>query len=217
MMIWLIWNNRNQWIWSHEKRNATQLGVQASHMWNEWYGVQSFSNSSRLEEQVQQQLQWTPPRQGWLKCNVDAGFHNNGRITSGGWCLRNERGQFVRAGSYWNNIAHTIPEAEALVLLEAMKVAGTMNWQHITFESDSQLVVRAIHAANYNGASIFSIIISNIKNLLLLNPNFEVKFVKRQVNLVAHQLARAAKFWTRRCDFYSIPPCIENLLINDMS
>ncbi|CAJ2667453.1 unnamed protein product [Trifolium pratense] len=217
MTIWLIWNNRNQWIWNHEKRNALQLGVQASHMWNEWYEIQNFSSSRGGEEQVQQQLQWVPPRQGWLKCNVDAGFHNDGRITSGGWCLRNERGQFIRAGSYWKNGAHSILEAEALALLEAMKAACTMNRQHITFESDSQLVVGAIQDANYNGASIFSIIISNIKNLLLLNSNFEVKFVKRQANLVAHKLARVAKSWASRCDFYSIPPCIENLLINEMS
>ncbi|CAJ2659660.1 unnamed protein product [Trifolium pratense] len=122
MTIWLIWNNKNQWIWNHEKRNALQLGVQASHMWNEWYEIQNFSSSRGGEEQVQQQLQLVPPRQGWLKCNVDAGFHNDGRITSGGWCLRNERGQFIRAGSYWKNGAHSILEAEALALLEAMKV-----------------------------------------------------------------------------------------------
>ncbi|MCI15290.1 ribonuclease H protein, partial [Trifolium medium] len=162
MIIWLIWNNRNQWIWNHERRNATQLGVQASYMWNEWYGVQKFNNSIRLEEQVQQQLHWLPPRQGWLKCNVDAGFHDDGRITSGGWCFRNDRGQFVRAGTYWKRGAHSILEAEALALLEAIKVACTMNLEHISFESDSQLVVGAIHAANYNGASSFSILISNI-------------------------------------------------------
>jgi ribonuclease HI len=216
LVIWLIWNNRNQWLWNHEKRNATQIGVQAIHMWNEWFELQKCSIRTPENEQVQQQMRWTPPRQGWIKCNVDASIHCEGRITSGGWCFRNDIGQFLRAGTYWKNITYSVLEAEALVLLEAMQVASTMNLEYITFESDSQLVVGALHA-NHEGVSIFSIIISSIKNLLLLNSNFEVKFVKRQANLVAHQLARAANYWAGRCDFYSIPPCIENQLINDMS
>ncbi|MCI90646.1 hypothetical protein A2U01_0111940, partial [Trifolium medium] len=35
------------------------------------------------------------------------GFHYNGRITSGGWCFRDDEGQFVRAGTYWKNSAYT--------------------------------------------------------------------------------------------------------------
>jgi ribonuclease HI len=216
LMIWLLWNNRNQWLWNNEKRKATQLGVQALHMWEEWFAVQRFHDSTRVEEQVQHAQQWLPPRHGWIKCNVDAGFHNDGRITSGGWCFRNDVGLFVRAGSFWLSGGLSVPEAEALTLLEAMKTACIMNLDKIIFECDSQLVVNAIHA-NHDGASAFSIIISSIKNLLLLNSNFEVKFVKRQANLVAHKLARAANSWASRCDFYSIPPCIENQLNNEMS
>jgi ribonuclease HI len=216
LMIWLLWNNRNQWLWNNEKRTATQLGVQALHMWEEWFAVQRFHDSTRVEEQVQHAQQWLPPRHGWIKCNVDAGFHNDGRITSGGWCFRNDVGLFVRAGSFWLSGGLSVPEAEALTLLEAMKTACIMNLDKIIFECDSQLVVNAIHA-NHDGASAFSIIISSIKNLLLLNSNFEVKFVKRQANLVAHKLARAANSWASRCDFYSIPLCIENQLNNEMS
>jgi ribonuclease HI len=216
LMIWLLWNNRNQWLWNNEKRTATQLGVQALHMWEEWFAVQRFHDSTRVEEQVQHAQQWLPPRHGWIKCNVDAGFHNDGRITSGGWCFRNDVGLFVRAGSFWLSGGLSVHEAEALTLLEAMKTACIMNLDKIIFECDSQLVVNAIHA-NHDGASAFSIIISSIKNLLLLNSNFEVKFVKRQANLVAHKLARAANSWASRCDFYSIPPCIKNQLNNEMS
>jgi hypothetical protein len=32
VMIWLLWNNRNQWLWNHEKEDATQLGVHAFHI-----------------------------------------------------------------------------------------------------------------------------------------------------------------------------------------
>jgi hypothetical protein len=48
-------------------------------------------------------------------------------------------------------------------------------------------------------------------------PILEVTFIKRQTNLVAHQLVKTDNFLANRCDFYSIPLCIENQLINDMS
>jgi hypothetical protein len=48
----LIWNNRNQWLWNHEKRDATQLGVQAFHMWDEWCKAQGNSNRSANQEQI---------------------------------------------------------------------------------------------------------------------------------------------------------------------
>ncbi|PNX80605.1 hypothetical protein L195_g036610 [Trifolium pratense] len=36
-----------------------------------------------------------------MKCNVDAGFHNGGITTSRGWCIRDDTGQFIRAGTAW--------------------------------------------------------------------------------------------------------------------
>ncbi|PNX78110.1 cytochrome p450, partial [Trifolium pratense] len=155
MMVWLIWNNRNQWLWNQEKRTATQLGIQASHMWNAWFEAQRIHNSSMINEQVQHVYQWIPPRQGWLKWNVDAGFHNDGRITSGGWCIRDDDELFRRAGTYWISSAYSILEAKALVLLEAMKDASNMNLENIIFETDSSTVVAALHA-NHVGVSPFS-------------------------------------------------------------
>jgi hypothetical protein len=45
-----------------------------------------------------------------------------------------------------------------------------------------------------SGTSEFSAIICNVKNILSSHPNFVVKFIKRQANMVAHTLARAAIF-----------------------
>jgi hypothetical protein len=42
--------------------------------------------------------------------------------------------------------------------------------------------------------------------------NFEVKFVKRQVNSVAHTLARAANSWSSFHIFEIIPSCIASLI-----
>jgi hypothetical protein len=47
--------------------------------------------------------------------------------------------------------------------------------------------------------------------------NFEVKFVRRQTNLVAHTFVRAANVWASFYIFEINPLCIEHLLVNDMN
>ncbi|MCI56237.1 hypothetical protein A2U01_0077488, partial [Trifolium medium] len=61
-------------------------------MWEDWNRAQRNNKQSSKPRTYADQQRWLPPRHGWLKCNVDTGFSNNGRITSGGWCIRDEMG-----------------------------------------------------------------------------------------------------------------------------
>ncbi|XP_058769064.1 uncharacterized protein LOC131642921 [Vicia villosa] len=153
-----------------------------------------------------------------VKCNVGAGFNTTrGRgTTNRGWCMRDYTRSFMFAGAIWDFGHYPILEAEALALKEAIHSAIEMQLENVIFESDSQRTVHAIHT-NHNGFSEFNFIISFIHSLLHNFPNFEVKFVKRQANAVAHFIAKAADSWSRRSLFHMIPLCIEHLLLNDMS
>jgi hypothetical protein len=44
--------------------------------------------------------------------------------------------------------------------------------------------IRHLHGGSFE----FSFFISHINNILSCNPNFMVKFIKQQVNMVAHTL-----------------------------
>jgi hypothetical protein len=79
-------------------------------------------------------------------------------------------GQYIRAGTHWVTGTYSIIEAEALALLEPMKEACTMNLEHVIFETDAQVVFKAIHA-NHAGTSYFSLLINRIENLLFLNSS----------------------------------------------
>jgi ribonuclease HI len=107
-------------------------------------------------------------------------------------------------------------EGEAIAIKEAMSELMQRGLSCVIFESDSKIVVDAI-SSRHVGISEFSVLISDIKSLLEANPNFEVKFVKRQANMVAHSLARAAYSMTSRSVFESIPRCIINYLMNEMN
>jgi ribonuclease HI len=88
-------------------------------------------------------------------------------------------------------------------------------FSHVIIESDSQIAIEAI-SSTHQGSLEFSAIISNIKFLLLVVPNFEVKFVKWQANMIVHHLAMTIYSLASRNVFELIPLCIKNYLINEM-
>ncbi|PNY08274.1 hypothetical protein L195_g004791, partial [Trifolium pratense] len=73
------WKNRNSSVWNNVKEPGLSLGTKAMNIWSDWKAVQTNRyNMTEVHEQVQQQTeQWKKSRQGWYKCNVDAGFHES--------------------------------------------------------------------------------------------------------------------------------------------
>jgi hypothetical protein len=138
---------------------------------------------------------WEKPRETWLKCNVDAAFHDCNHITSFACCVR---------------------DLEALALLDAIHFSEGNRWDQVVFESNSATLLQALSSSSH-GDSEFYAIVSSIIYRLSLHSNFVVKFVRRQAIMVAHTLARAVCSWASHCIFYSYPSCIEHWLINDNS
>ena len=85
----------------------------------------------------------------------------------------------------------TVLVGEAVALLDAILFADMNRWDRVVFESDSTTLVQALSSSGY-GDSEFYDIVSSIIYQLSLHSNFEVKFARRQVNIVAHTLSRAA-------------------------
>jgi ribonuclease HI len=215
MLLWVLWQNRNNKVWNDEQETGRNLGLKTRFLWQEWHEVQLFQHGTQQPVQQQQSFRWTKPSQGWYKCNLDAGFHKESNKTSAGWCLRDHMGRFVMAETTWLNGNYSVIEGEAIAMLEALKAMEQRRISHVIFETDCKSVVDAIQHFR-GGNSDFSLLVSHIKNLLDSNNNFVVKFIKRQANMVAHSLARAAISWSSRCSFETLPICISELLINEM-
>jgi hypothetical protein len=39
VMIWILWQNRNNWVWNNTKLSAIQLGTQSYHIWTKLHQV----------------------------------------------------------------------------------------------------------------------------------------------------------------------------------
>ncbi|GAU46743.1 hypothetical protein TSUD_286030 [Trifolium subterraneum] len=141
-------------------------------------------------------------------------------MTSMGLCFRDNSGHFMAGMTQWQQTVISSVEGEAWALLLAMEEARHRGLNRVQFESDSKILIEAIHMKR-RGNSEFLSIVHDILSLMSSFINFEVKFVRRQANLVAHTLARAANSWAsfhrRRAawdllralgDMSSIPWCI---------
>jgi len=85
----------------------------------------------------------------------------------------------------------TVLEREAVVLLDVIHFADVNRWDQVVFESDSATLMQVLSSPGH-GDSEFYAIVSSIIYQLSLHSNSEVKFVRRQTNLIVHTLARAA-------------------------
>ncbi|PNX57790.1 cytochrome p450, partial [Trifolium pratense] len=145
MLLWVLWNNRNNKVWNDSQEIGHNLGHQSRHLWLDWFSMQRFQQRSPPTMQQQQVLAWQKPPTGWFKCNSDAGFHNDLNKTSDGWCLRDHSSNFVQASTNWREGQCSIVEGKSLALLEAMKAMEHRGLTNVIFETDSKSVTDAIH------------------------------------------------------------------------
>jgi hypothetical protein len=75
-----------------------------------------------------------------------------------------------------------------------------MNNRGLLFETDSKSLVDAIYHLR-GGNSELSLFVCHINNLLLSNPNFSIKFIKREVNMVIHTLAMTVIYFVEGNNF----------------
>ncbi|GAU17717.1 hypothetical protein TSUD_07790 [Trifolium subterraneum] len=149
-------------------------------------------------------VRWEKSALDWIKCNVDVAFVYGSGRTSVGLCFRDNSGHFMAGMTQWQQTMISSVEGEAWVLLLAMEEARHKGLDRVQFESDSKVLIEVIHIKR-RGNSKFLSIVHDILSLMSSFINFEVKFVRRQANLVAHTLARAANFGLASIDLRIFP------------
>src|SRR6266487_1272720 len=159
-------------------------------------------------------VRWEKSALDCVKCNIDVAFMSEFGRTSVGLCFRDNSGHFMAGMTQWQQTVISSVEGETWGLLLAMEEARYRGLDRVQFESDSKVLIEAIHMKR-RGNSEFLSIVHDILSLMSSFINFEVKFVRRQANLVAHTLARAANSWASFHRFENIPFCIEQLVFNE--
>ncbi|MCI78120.1 hypothetical protein A2U01_0099390, partial [Trifolium medium] len=65
MLMWVLWNNRNDNVWNDVKESGQSLGVKALRLWSDWRAVQDIQcrrAQPGMQQQQQQITQWQKPQ-----------------------------------------------------------------------------------------------------------------------------------------------------------
>ncbi|MCI86588.1 hypothetical protein A2U01_0107869, partial [Trifolium medium] len=54
MLIWVLWNNRNNKVWNESCDPERSVGLKARHMWEDWFSVQQVHQGGSQYNQQQQ-------------------------------------------------------------------------------------------------------------------------------------------------------------------
>lgn len=89
-------------------------------------------------------MKWRKPAAGWLKCNSDGSFNQQGRGSSCGGLIRDDLSNFVK-GFYYKLNPNNALMAEFDGLLYGIRLARSMNVSKIIFEVDFTVLYDMVH------------------------------------------------------------------------
>lgn len=137
---------------------------------------------------------WEPPPAGWMKFNADAAIR--GDHTWSACILRDHLGQAVGA---WvsKHYGSDVFSAELKALLLAFHAGEDLQSPKLIFEGDALGVIQALHGNKAHEDWRSSPLVDAGRKLVSLWPYWSIKYVPRQLNSVAHNLAN----WVARSDF----------------
>lgn len=211
-----VWFARNKRVW--EGRNVTpavtmELSAKLIQEWVEANNCKSQSKSGQGDALlVEAEEVWQPPAAGCYKLNVDASLFNGERCFTFGLVMRDEKGQFTMGKNMKFAGEVSVMEAEAVGVCEAIKWVLGSGLLNVTIESDSQMVVHAIHAGEAYQSEVCHII-DEYKEMLQERADLSVYHVKKRANKAANLMARVSCL-LNSCNFFISPP---DLLLKKLS
>lgn len=133
---------------------------------------------------------WEPPPAGVVKVNTDASLVNR-EVRGLGAVIRDHRGGLVASTCTTMKGSWDVVTSEACAVRFGMKIARSLGFDHVIFETDSTQVVHALNCRTYK-ADYFSTFVKDCDHLA--NDFSFVKFMvaRRSCNQAAHKLAKLA-------------------------
>ncbi|GAU33315.1 hypothetical protein TSUD_165800 [Trifolium subterraneum] len=151
MLLWCIWHNRNDKLWNDNVQMSRQIGRHAFDAWNDWYSVHKLQSNNVSGTTEADLVRWEKPA---LDC-----------------------GHFMAGMTQWQQTVISSVEGEAWALLLAMEEARYRGLDQVQFESDSKVLIEAIHMKR-RGNSEFLSIVHDILSFMSSFINFESTSLK---------------------------------------
>ena len=103
--------------------------------------------------------------------------------------LRNHEGQYISGKTARFQGSSSVLEAEVVAIYESLKWVEDLCVTEVAIESDSLLGVTAVNKDFLNYMELGTLV-QQCKDLLRNRGDISVKFIRKQANKVAHELAK---------------------------
>ncbi|GAU26741.1 hypothetical protein TSUD_317390 [Trifolium subterraneum] len=113
MLLWCIWQNRNDKLWNDNVHMPRQIGRHAFDAWNDWYSIHKLQSNNVSSTTEADLVRWEKPALDWVKCNVDVAFVSGSGRTSMGLCFRDNSGHFMAGMTQWQQTVISSVKGEA--------------------------------------------------------------------------------------------------------
>ncbi|KAM2145657.1 hypothetical protein ACFX1R_049187 [Malus domestica] len=143
VLVWSVWKARNEFIWKGVDVSPVDVHLKAQSWLTEfkkWNEVQSPSPTVRVHK-------WKHPEFGWIKCNFDAAWEENGLYGGIGIVVRKATGGFIAAMALRETGITSALHTEAVAARSAALFARHWREQLVQVEGDALMVVFAIQSA----------------------------------------------------------------------
>jgi ribonuclease HI len=157
---------------------------------------------------------WEPPPAGWFKVNVDGSFVDSTGDATIGAIAREHRGAVIFTAWCTLSWCASAAEAEAKACAEGLRLATQWARESVIIETDCARVAQALRS-NVDRSEI-SFIIAEAREHAQLLVSWHVAQVKRECNVIAHELAHLARrSFVSSVSLGQAPACVMAQVVSD--
>ncbi|CAN1266151.1 Putative ribonuclease H protein At1g65750 [Linum perenne] len=192
-ILWAIWRERNERVWQSTATTGESILRRCTEERLEWIAAQTGNATAQRPTPTADCPSWHPPSAGTVKCNTDIAFFATDSSFGVGRAVRNHTGHVLHYMMQRFRGGSEVAELELEALLDSIHWVKSMGYTHVTFEADNQSVVAAVNGSDTN-ISEFGRLVQLCKDVLAEEPYYRVCWIRRNRNVVAHELARRSRF-----------------------
>jgi ribonuclease HI len=175
----------------------------------------NYARARKVQNQVAKRT-WEKPRATFLKLNVDAAFNEDDQAGASGAIIRDSTGAFVAASSKFIPHVATAGMAEALAMCHGLELAVSIGANALEAQSDSTEVIYYCLGQERMWNEATAVYADCLENAGIIGK-VEFTHCSRDVNMVAHEIARSCLISKISCNWVDEPPSfILERIVNDL-
>ncbi|GLT96253.1 hypothetical protein SLE2022_138940 [Rubroshorea leprosula] len=211
--IWMIWNQRNHFLYQGSQVTVHALVELIVERAAEFWASQPASSSCKMKQPLL--IAWDPPPPEWIKLNTDGSVIGNPVLGGCGGVFRDSQGQWVLG--FTRNIGFTTALAAKLwAIKDGLQLAFNLHFNHIIIETDCYVAFQLI-STTPNPHHPLGTLILDCRALLNKIPHARLRHVFRESNMVADTMAkRGAQSSSNFTILYNCPTDVELLCLADV-